>query len=339
MEQTLLEAVENAIGYRFRNKKLLEDALTHSSFANAISYERLEFMGDAVLGLAISNHLFLAYPTLDPGDLSLLRAANVSTEKLARVAIRYGLHRFVRHNAPPLILKVKDFVNVVSQENHLVAYGGLVKAPKVLADIVESVAAAVYIDVNFDLQKLWVIFRALLEPMVTPDDLEQQPQPVTMLYEICQKKGKHVDIKHWRNGAKSIASVYVDGKFVASASSDQKDIAKLDAAKIALHKLAELLPVSNFMLDFCAGDDGSFVFGAAKHKLHELCGMKKWSKPVYNIEKDSGPSHEKKFVCSVQIATADGILKMSGDEKSRVKEAENSAASFMIRALQECNNL
>ncbi|XP_027332509.1 ribonuclease 3-like protein 2 isoform X3 [Abrus precatorius] len=329
MEQTLLEAVENAIGYRFRNKKLLEDALTHSSFANAISYERLEFMGDAVLGLAISNHLFLAYPTLDPGDLSLLRAANVSTEKLARVAIRYGLHRFVRHNAPPLILKVKDFVNVVSQENHLVAYGGLVKAPKVLADIVESVAAAVYID----------IFRALLEPMVTPDDLEQQPQPVTMLYEICQKKGKHVDIKHWRNGAKSIASVYVDGKFVASASSDQKDIAKLDAAKIALHKLAELLPVSNFMLDFCAGDDGSFVFGAAKHKLHELCGMKKWSKPVYNIEKDSGPSHEKKFVCSVQIATADGILKMSGDEKSRVKEAENSAASFMIRALQECNNL
>jgi len=60
---------------------------------------------------------------------------------------------------------------------------------------------------------------------------------------------------------------------------------------------------------------------------------------AHSIEKDSGPSHEKKFVCAVQIPTADGILQMSGDEKSRVKDAENSAASLMIRALQQYNYL
>ena len=61
-------SVEKIINYSFRNKRLLEEALTHSSFSNFPSYERLEFIGDAVLGLAISNHLFLAYPNLDPDD-------------------------------------------------------------------------------------------------------------------------------------------------------------------------------------------------------------------------------------------------------------------------------
>ncbi|KAJ1389544.1 Ribonuclease III domain [Sesbania bispinosa] len=338
MEASVL-AVEKIIGYCFRNKSLLEEALTHSSFVDAISYERLEFIGDAVLGLAISNHLFLAYPSLDPGQLSLLRSANVSTEKLARVAVRHGLHRYVRHNTPPLVDRVREFVDSVAEEDDPLIYGGLVKAPKVLADVVESVAAAVYVDVDFDLQKLWVIIRGLLEPIVTLNHLEKQPQPVTMLFEFCQKNGKKVDIKHWRNDAKTIAKVYVDGELVASASSDQKDLARLDAAKIALQKLAHVLPVNSMMLDFCAGVNGTFEIEAAKHKLHELCGMKKWPKPVYSIEKDAGPPHEKKFVCSVQIATTNGILQMSGDEKARVKDAEHSAASLMIRALQDCDYL
>ncbi|RDX67678.1 Ribonuclease 3-like protein 2, partial [Mucuna pruriens] len=76
--------------------KLLEEALTHSSFTEAVSYERLEFISDPFLSLTISNHLFLAYPALDPGHLSLLRVANASTEKLARVAI---CHQYY----PPLV--------------------------------------------------------------------------------------------------------------------------------------------------------------------------------------------------------------------------------------------
>lgn len=159
--ESSVDAVENIIGYTFKNKKLLEQALTHSSYPESVSYERLEFLGDAVLGLAISNHLFLAYTSVHPGKLSLLRAANVSTEKLARAAVRHGLHRYFRHNTISLVDKVTEFVDAVAREkNHraLVVYGGLVKAPKILADIVESIAAAVYVDVDFDLQRLWVVY-------------------------------------------------------------------------------------------------------------------------------------------------------------------------------------
>ncbi|KAF7827614.1 ribonuclease 3-like protein 2 [Senna tora] len=329
MENPVL-AVETILNYSFRNKKLLEEALTHSSFSDSFTYERLEFIGDPVLSLAISNHLFLAYPALDPGHLSLLRAANVSTEKLARVAVRRGFYRYVRHNAPSLLHKVNEFAEAVrEEEDAVVAYGGSVKAPKVLADVVESIAAAVYVDVGYDLVKLWVIFRGVLEPLVTLDDLRQQPQPVTMLFELCQKQGKKIDIKHWTKGSKSYAGVYIDGKSVATVSSEQRDIARLNAAKAALCKLTDLVTANNG-----AGIDGPFEIVGAKQKLHELCGKKKWSKPEYRTESDVGPAHDKKFVCSVQIETFNGVLHMLGDEKSRVKEAENSAASLMIRALE-----
>lgn len=102
-----VRAVERIIGYSFQNKRLLEDALTHSSFTDYTSnFQRLEFVGDAALGLAITNYVFLAYPQLDPGQLSSLRAANISTEKLARVALRNGLYYHVRRKVPPLDDKV-----------------------------------------------------------------------------------------------------------------------------------------------------------------------------------------------------------------------------------------
>ena len=66
-----------------------------------------------------------------------------------------------------------------------------------------------------------------------------------MLFELCQKQGKDVDIISWKKGLKNVASVYVDGQFVASGSSEQKEIAKLNAAKGALHKLSHLILHSN----------------------------------------------------------------------------------------------
>lgn len=108
MEESI-RAVEEIVGYSFKEKTLLEEALTHSSYAESRSYERLEFVGDAALGLAISNHVYLAYPDLEPGQLSVLRAANISTEKLARVAVRHGLYRHIRDNAVALRDKVTFF--------------------------------------------------------------------------------------------------------------------------------------------------------------------------------------------------------------------------------------
>ncbi|KAK9673875.1 hypothetical protein RND81_12G195500 [Saponaria officinalis] len=331
MHQCVL-AVEKILNYKFRNRKHLEEALTHSSCTESPSYQRLEFVGDAVLGLVFANFVFLAYPTVDPGILSLVRAANISTEKLARVAVRNGLYRYVRHNALALDLKVREFALAVESEEETAVYGGAVKAPKVLADIVESVIAAVYVDCEFDLKFLWQVVRGLLEPIVT---LETLPlQPVTMLYELCQKRGQLVDIQHWRKVDKNICSIYVDGRLIATGTSDQKDIAKLNAAKEALAKLNQS---ENFHTGVICEVNENNEIEAAKQKLHELCGKKKWPKPSYRVEKELGLAHERKFICSVEIETDETKLVMRGDEKSRVRDAENSAASLMIHSLVESN--
>ncbi|KAH6822667.1 RNAse THREE-like protein 2 [Perilla frutescens var. hirtella] len=335
MEASMM-AVENALNYRFVDKKLLVEALTHSSCIDSASYQRLEFIGDSALGLAVSNYLYLKFPDLDPGKLSLVRSANISTEKLARVAVRHHLYKFVRHNVTSLDEKVREFVVAVQEEKEIEVYGGLVKAPKVLADIVESLAAAIYVDCNFDLQAMWRIFRGLLEPIVTLDVLAQQPQPVTMLFESCQKDGKKVDIRYWRKEDKIIATVTVDGKFVTSASAEQKENAKLHAAKAALLKLSYVscdpMNVDTF---YEINKDGEIE--AAKQKLHELCGKQKWPKPNYKIHNEVGSAHQKRYTCSVEIEISEGVLFMIGNEKPRVREAENSAASLMLFALKNSN--
>ncbi|KAF8391577.1 hypothetical protein HHK36_023883 [Tetracentron sinense] len=324
-------AMEDFLKYQFKDKKLLEEALTHSSYSDSASYQRLEFVGDAALGLSVTNFIFLSYPNVDPGQLSLIRAANISTEKLARVAIRHGLCRYVRHNAACLEAKVKEFAVVVQDEDDMVSHGGVIKAPKFLADIVESIAAAVYVDCDFDLKVLWNVFRAVLEPIVTLEDLQQQPQPVTMLFELCQKQGKQLDIKHWRKGSKSIATVYANGNFIASGCSDQRENAKLNAAKEALKKLLQL-DATDMKMD---GVIEELEIEGSKQKLNELCSKKRWRNPCYKVDKELGPAHKKRFLCSVKIETEDGVYSTPGNVKLRVKDAENSAASMLLRSLQD----
>ena len=102
-------AVEKILSYCFKDKALLVEALTHPAYYNNKSknnnngesfrsYQRLEFVGDVVLGLAVSKYLYLEDPSLGPGQLTDLRSANVGNDKLARVAVRHGLHRYIRHN-------------------------------------------------------------------------------------------------------------------------------------------------------------------------------------------------------------------------------------------------
>ncbi|XP_065862436.1 ribonuclease 3-like protein 2 [Euphorbia lathyris] len=324
MEASVFSAVETLLDYKFKNKSLLQEALTHPSFEGSASYQRLEFIGDAALGLALGNHFFLAYPHLDPGQLTRLRAANISNEKLARVAVIHDLYRFLRHNVESLDDMVREFTRSVRQENKAVAHGGAVKAPKIIADLVESLAGAIYVDLNFNLEMLWVVFRPLLEPIVTLKDLQNHPQPVTLLYELCQKKGKEVDIVNWPTDSMNIASVYVDGAFVVSGCSEKKETAKLNAAEEALAKLSHM---NSDVID------EPVCIENAKHELDYLCDKKKWPKPSYSV-KELGPPHEKKFICIVQITTTEGVVYKVGEEKTKIKAAKNSAASVIIRALR-----
>ncbi|KAL6865300.1 hypothetical protein ACP4OV_016451 [Aristida adscensionis] len=338
--------VERLLRYRFRDRALLEEALTHQSASDGAgggvagpSYQRLEFVGDAALGLAFSNFLFLTNPTLGPGALSTLRAANISTEKLARVAVRHDLYPLLRRNCPRLDLLVGQFIASVKQEPEddlaTVPYGGhVVKAPKVLADIVEAIAAAVYIDCKFDLEKLWKVTRWLFEPIITAETIDEQP--VTTLHELCQKYGKVAQFKSWQKGGMTIVNVFVGRELVGIGSSEQMVIAKLNAARDALGKLVggEKQQILSTEAGNGSGDEIG-VLRECKKKLIEQCVRKNWPKPIFKLEKENGPAHERKFVCSVQVDTPNGTFLTLGDPIPRVKDAENSAAQKMLEVLSK----
>ena len=125
--------LEETLGYTFHDRSLLENALTHSSYANenrfkgCQSNERLEFLGDSVLGMVTADYLFRAHPDLPEGDLTRTRAALVCEESLVEVARAWGLGEYLR---------------LGKGENA----GGGRRRPSIQADAVEAVLAAVYLD-------------------------------------------------------------------------------------------------------------------------------------------------------------------------------------------------
>ncbi|KAF7102470.1 hypothetical protein CFC21_103601 [Triticum aestivum] len=235
-------AVEALLGYEFKDKSLVGDALTHGSFylpyrSGDSTYERLEYLGDGVLTCLVSREVFLTYPDLPPGPLTRLRAANVDKEKLARIAVDHGIHRFLRHKAPKLEEQIADFVKELGQyEYHS---NGLLDAPKALSDIVESLIGAIYVDSKYNQELVWQVFRNLADPLISLETLGKHP--VSELLEFGQKTGRTVDISKdgWVKDTK--VDVFVDGVLVASATyAQKKEIASNRAAKAALDKLKEM---------------------------------------------------------------------------------------------------
>ena len=166
-----IREIEARLGYRFENPKLLETALTHPSFGgdhHVPHYQRLEFLGDAVLELAISRHLFFELPEVDEGKLTRIRAYIVREETLCRAAQRLGLGDHIRLS--------------VGEERS----GGR-KKPSILCDVLESVLAAVYLDGGFD-QAVRIIALALEEEL-RPEVLQDHLDAKSRLQELLQRDG------------------------------------------------------------------------------------------------------------------------------------------------------
>lgn len=128
-----MKDLEKKLGYTFQNRALLENALTHSSYANENrgrgieSNERLEFLGDSVLGMVTADHLFRSHPDLPEGDLTRTRAALVCEGSLVEVARELGLGEYLRLGRGE-------------------SAGGGRERPSIQADAVEAVIAAIYLD-------------------------------------------------------------------------------------------------------------------------------------------------------------------------------------------------
>ncbi|GER32493.1 dicer-like 3 [Striga asiatica] len=182
-------ALESKIGYEFETKGLLIEAVTHESEREqgfCYSYERLEFLGDAVLDVLMTCHLYENNKNVDPGMLTDLRSASVNNDNFALAAVRYNLHTHIRHSSLHIDDQVLSFCESVSRMSTVVLTPDN-KAPKVLGDLVESIAGAVLIDSKLDLDKVWRVFKPLLSPIVTPDKLELPP--TRELIELCDSLG------------------------------------------------------------------------------------------------------------------------------------------------------
>lgn len=173
-----METLEKKLGYAFRDPALLQAALYHSSYANEhrgahiASNERLEFLGDAVLGFVTAEHLYKKHPDLPEGDLTRIRAALVCEESLHEVAqtLSLGAHLCLGKGEEQ---------------------GGGRRRPSILADATESVFAAVYLDGGIEAARE-LIHRVLLDKEREELVEERRRDYKTELQELVQRKSDQV---------------------------------------------------------------------------------------------------------------------------------------------------
>ena len=223
----MINELEKAIGYQFRNITLLQNALSHSSYANERwhdslkSNERLEFLGDSVLGMLVAEHLFRTFPDRPEGELTRMRADMVCEKTLAKVANRLDLGRHL------MLGKGEES-------------GGGRNRDSILADAVESVLAACYMDGGMDaalqfVQK-FILVNVPLTKLHNADyktalqELVQQKKNQTIAYRLVGESGPDHD-KEFR------VEVTLNGETVGFGVGSSKKRAEQAAAQAAIEKL------------------------------------------------------------------------------------------------------
>ena len=222
-----LDRLQQALGWQFEDTDLLRTALIHRSYASEEmldeSYERLEFLGDAVLQLSVTDHLYTTYPDLAEGEMAKVRAAVVNEFTLATMARHLGL--------PDAIL--------LGRGEELT--GGRDK-DSILSDVVESILGALYLDAGFHEARRIVLER--WTPLIT----ERAAAPgrrdfKTRLQEDLAREGLHpryeIDEEGPEHAKRFTARVVADGRVLGEGSGTSKKRAEQEAAEAAAALLAD----------------------------------------------------------------------------------------------------
>ena len=223
----MLSELEAGLGYTFRDRSILENALTHSSYANENrekhlpDNERLEFLGDAILGFVVADYLYRSFPTRPEGELTRIRADLVCETNLAKQAdtVRLG-----------------DFLLL----GHGEAQGGGRKRASIVSDAMESVIAASYMDGGFEAAK-GIIDRLILRDVPTGrahnfdyktalQELVQRKKDQELHYVLTGESGPDHD-KHFE------VEVCLNGAPVGKGSGSSKKRAEQSAAEAAIEAL------------------------------------------------------------------------------------------------------
>ena len=221
-----MKTLEERLGYQFKNRSLLENALTHSSYANEhrdlgiSSNERLEFLGDSVLGMVVADHLYREHPNMPEGELTRTRAAMVCEGSLFEVARGLELGKYLR------LGKGEDS-------------GGGRERPSILADATEAVLAAVYLDGGIAQARR--LIRTLI--LGNEEEMSASRDYKTALQELIQKtSGQRLTYRlvgeEGPDHAKRFSvEVELNGVTVGAGEGRTKKAAEQNAAKAAIAKL------------------------------------------------------------------------------------------------------
>lgn len=222
-----MNKLEGKIGYNFKDRKLLETALTHSSFANERHgeyecYERLEFLGDSVLGFVTAQFLYLHEPRLPEGRMTRLRAELVCESSLHKTALELGLGAYMKLGR--------------GEERT----GGRERA-SILADMVEAIIAAIYLDSDMDEAR-----RFIMDKVLRNAELGEQHRTAdykTQLQELVQKKsGQHISYEMTGQSGPDHKKTFtfhvlINGEIVGEGSGKSKKEAEQMAACRALEAM------------------------------------------------------------------------------------------------------
>jgi len=214
--------IEKILEHKFRDGSLLKRALTHQSMAKTAedSYQRLEFLGDALLGFIVGKWLFEKYPTAPEGKLTEYRRILVNCTALAKIASMFGLNRFVIYDSTGDNFQLSD---------------------SIMCDVYESLLAALYLDGGYMIAEKF-LFRTLI---AHSDILLNSPAFTNhkgRILELLQSRGKHpayivLETTGPAHNMLFKVGVYQDDKLLGIGSGSNKKDAEQEAAKHALSEM------------------------------------------------------------------------------------------------------
>ncbi|MBN2158623.1 MAG: ribonuclease III [Spirochaetes bacterium] len=225
-----LERLQKSIRVKFKNKSLLNRAVTHSSFVNESGRdiqdnERLEYLGDSVLALVINEYLFRHFEGYREGQLAKIKSAVVSETTLARIARK---------------LKLGDYILMGRGEEH----SGGRERPSILANTLEAVIGALFLDSGLKVCRTFII-GLMRDEVDSADDLSFMRDPKTTLQEYVQKKYKDrpvyevISEKGPDHMKEFTVRLIINGREIVTGEGPSKRKAEMNAALAALQKIED----------------------------------------------------------------------------------------------------
>ncbi|KAG2580123.1 hypothetical protein PVAP13_6NG318200 [Panicum virgatum] len=314
----VVELLEAKLGYVFSVKGLLIEALTHPSQQESgatYCYQRLEFLGDAVLDILLTQHLFFSHKDTDEGELTDLRSASVNNENFAQVAVRHNLHHFLQHSSGLLQDQITEYVNSLEgsfMDRTSFLSSGSSRGPKDLL-LVRQGRGKNKVDAKAHAASL--LLRDLEEKgLVIPKNASRTEQ----------SEKKYGSPKHRKNLFDAMVTQNI-------APPRQKDLTMPSTASCSVFDKPLVVKVK-------------LSKGGPRISLYESCKKFQWPMPTFEYVKvqpsvcpSSGGSSQKvapqgfAFASTITLHIPNGdVISLTGDGRPDKKSSQDSAALLML---------